>query len=126
MNTLSSIPSPPQGYLPNKTPPSSSNQGSTGSTSSLLTPGPRANSFGSQGTQNQGYLELCINTGQYTKTLKEISLKDIRSDSDLFERIRGEYFRLRKFRSHLWLLKPVGIHFVKASLETQRDSEDKG
>jgi hypothetical protein len=126
MNTLSSIPSPPQADLTNRTQPSSSNQGSTGSTSSSLAPGPSTNSFSPQGTQRQSYLELCINTGQYTKTLSEIDLRDIRSDSDLFGRIRGEYFRLRKFRSYLWLLKPVGIHFVKAGLEMQRDSEDKG
>jgi hypothetical protein len=125
MNTLSSIPSLPQADWPNDTQPSSSNQGNTGSTSSLLVPDPSTNSFSSQGTQDQGYLELCINTGQYTKTLEEIDLKDVGSDRDLFEKIRSKYFSLRKFRSHLWLLKPVGVHFVKASLEMQRDSEDK-
>jgi hypothetical protein len=125
MNTLPSIPSPPQADLTNRTSTSSSNQGSTGSTSSLFSLGPTANSFSPQGTQRQSYLELCINTGQYTKTLSEIDLKNIKSDSDLFERIRSKYFGLRKFRSHLWLLKPVGIHFVKASSEIQRDLEDK-
>jgi len=63
--------------------------------------------------QNQSYLELCINTSQRTKIIFEIDLKDIKTDVELWARIRREYFRLRKPRSNLWFLKPSGIEFVK-------------
>ena len=126
MSTLSSAPSPSQANFANRTPSSSSNQSNTGSTSStLLEPGSSVGSFSSQGTQNQSYLELCVNTGPYGKTLSEIDLINIRCDGELFKRIRSEYFRLRKFRFNLWLLKPSGIHFVKASSHMQGDSEKK-
>lgn len=63
----------------------------------------------------QSYLEVCINTGEYTKTLSEIDLRDVGCDGELFRRIRSEYRRLRGFRSRFWLLKPSGVHFVRVS-----------
>ncbi|KAE9363247.1 hypothetical protein N431DRAFT_304534, partial [Stipitochalara longipes BDJ] len=65
-------------------------------------------------------LEICINVGKYTKTLCEIELKDIRSDEALFARIRKDYFRIRTHRSTFWLLKPSGVHFVKAIKDSKR------
>lgn len=126
MSTLSSIPSTQQVDFANRAPSSTSTQSSTSSTSStFFGPGSSASSFGSQGTQTKSYLELCVNTGQYTKTLSEIDLRNIRCDEELFERIRSEYFRLRKFRFNRWLLKPSGIHFVKASSYNLGHSEEK-
>jgi hypothetical protein len=61
----------------------------------------------------KSYLELCINTGEYTKKLSEIDLVHVGCDGELFRRIRSEYLRLRSFRSKIWLLKPSGVHFVK-------------
>jgi hypothetical protein len=61
------------------------------------------------------YFELCINTGEYTKTLAEINLQKVGCDGELFKRIRSEYTRLRRFRSRFWLLKPSGVHFVRVS-----------
>jgi hypothetical protein len=63
--------------------------------------------------RNQSYLELCIKTSQRTKIIFEIDLKDIKTNMELWARIRREYFRLRKPRSNLWFLKPSGIEFVK-------------
>ena len=124
MKLLPRTPSPSSQpkYIDKPSPSSSStsssllNKSNTGSTSSTLvgsgsSPGP----INPHQPQVQSYLELCISTGQYTKTLSEIDLTNISCDGELFQRIRSEYFRLRKFRFYLWLLKPSGIHFVKAS-----------
>jgi hypothetical protein len=88
-------------------------------TGNLLATDSTIGSVGADPAQEQRYLEICINTRQYTKTLCEIDLKDIKSDGELFLRIRSEYFRLRKPRSNLWLLKPSGIHFVKVNLQVK-------
>ncbi|KAE9376187.1 hypothetical protein N431DRAFT_334440, partial [Stipitochalara longipes BDJ] len=63
------------------------------------------------------YLELCINTGEYTKTLSEIDLRDVGCDGELFHRIRKDYCRLRGLRSRFWLLKPSAVHFVRFAVE---------
>jgi hypothetical protein len=71
------------------------------------------------------FLEICINVTQYTNTLCEVNLTNIRSDEELFAKIREEYFRIRKRRSTLWLLKPSGVHFVKASLKLPGKLEER-
>jgi hypothetical protein len=72
-------------------------------------------SASSDTNSQESFLEICIGTSKYAKTLCEIELKDIQSDEELFTRLRKEYFAIRKPRSMFWLLKPSGVHYVKAS-----------
>lgn len=80
-----------------------------GSNSSLSTPIPPPT--------NQAYLELCVNTGKYSKTLSEINLRGVSCDGELFRRIRAEYSRLQPFKSKIWLMTPAAVHFVKFSVQ---------
>jgi hypothetical protein len=96
-------------HLPGRT-SSSSSQFSSGSTA-IGSSSSSVNEIPSN--PNQSYLKLCINTGEYTKSLSEIDLRDIGCDGDLFKKICSEYSRLRGFRSRLWLLKPSAVHFVR-------------
>ena len=115
MSTLSNFPSSPQATLPNRARSLDSHRSSTGFISST-TVGPHLSAppFGSQEYQNRSFLELCLNTGKCAKTLCEIDLSNITSDGQLFDRIRSDYYGIRKLRFSLRLLKPSGIHFVKA------------
>jgi hypothetical protein len=70
----------------------------------------------------QSYLELCINTGEYTKTLREIDLRNVGCDGELFKEIRNEYYRARNFKSRFRLLKPSGVHFVRVSICLTNDN----
>ncbi|CZR58205.1 uncharacterized protein PAC_08096 [Phialocephala subalpina] len=100
--------------------PSTSSSASLSPRSSTWLPPGSASSNSSVGgpvTPNQSYLEVCVNTSEYTKTLSEIDLRDVGCDGELFHRIRKEYLRLRGFRSRFWLLKPSGVHFVRFSVE---------
>ena len=118
MNSFSNIQRPQLAHLSSRTPSSSSTQPS-GSSPTLL------GSVSSSSTSiishplNQAYFEVCINTGEYTKTLSEIDLRDVGCDGELFKRIRSEFTRLRSFRSRFWLLKPSGVHFVKVCAPNQ-------
>jgi hypothetical protein len=62
------------------------------------------------------FLELCVNTGPYIKSLAEIDTASISTDGTLFKALRKQYLRLRGFRSRFWLLKPAAISFVRVSL----------
>lgn len=61
------------------------------------------------------YLELCVNTGQYSTRLAEIDVSNIKCDGELFIRIRERYSELRRFRLRRIFLTPVDIHFVRVS-----------
>lgn len=115
MNSFSSIQTPPQAHSPSRT-TSSSLQSNTGSSStSLLGSISNLSSNSVSQPSHQAFLEVCINTGKYTKTLSEIDLSSVGCDGELFKRIKKEYSRL--FRS--WLLKPSGVHFVKVSCSSE-------
>ncbi|KAH8742495.1 hypothetical protein BGZ57DRAFT_837578 [Hyaloscypha finlandica] len=86
--------------------PSDTNCSTFGSPDSSITEHPQTN-------LNETFLEVCINVGEYKKTLREINLKGIHSDEALFARIRAEYLKIRKRRSWLRLFKPCGVHFVE-------------
>lgn len=60
-------------------------------------------------------LEVCINTGDYQKTLAEIDLTNCASDGEMFSRIRNAYSRVRKFQVKAVFLQPVEVHFVQVS-----------
>ena len=47
------------------------------------------------GPSNQTYLELCVNTGEYTKTLSEINLRSISCD--------GELFKAKEISRSIWM-----------------------
>ncbi|OCL02886.1 hypothetical protein AOQ84DRAFT_348486 [Glonium stellatum] len=66
---------------------------------------------------NQKFLEVCINTGQYTVSLGEINVSDIKSDGQLFEKINQRYHEMRGSHIRRILRKPVDIHFVRFSLQ---------
>lgn len=63
--------------------------------------------------QIPSYLELCVNTGEFHKTLGEIGLSGITSDEGLFSAIKKIYLQRRGFRAKYFLLKPVAVHFVR-------------
>jgi hypothetical protein len=113
VNSFSNIQRPQLAHTSSRTPSSSSTQSNSSSSSMLLGSLCSLSTSVISYPSNQAYLEVCINTGEYTKTLSEIDLKDVGCDGELFKRIRSEYSRLRSFRSRFWLLKPSGVHFVK-------------
>lgn len=105
---------PPLAMIPGRS--SSSSSSSLGLSSSLMlgsSPSTSLYAMGTSASPGKSYLELCINAGEYTKTLSEIDLVHAGCDGELFRKIRSEYLRLRSFRSKIWLLKPSGVHFVK-------------
>lgn len=59
------------------------------------------------------YFELCVNTGQFRKTLGEIDVTQCASDGSLFAQIRATYLRLRNYRAKHFLLEPTEVHFVQ-------------
>lgn len=78
----------------------------------------------SQTSQSCKYLELCVNTGEFHKTLAEITISAqsstkcsaITTDGELFKAIKDQYLRVRGFRAqHFFLLKPTAVQFVKVS-----------
>jgi hypothetical protein len=69
------------------------------------------------------YLELCVNTGEYSISLAEIEVStpraQITNDGELFRAIKKKYDHHRGFlKTHqLHLFKPVAVHFVQVSCE---------
>ena len=64
---------------------------------------------------SNSFLELCVNSGDGLKSLDEICTTEIKSDGDLFQRVRTRYSELRGHRSRFFLLKPRYVHYVKVS-----------
>lgn len=59
------------------------------------------------------FLELCINTGNYTTSLGGIDVSLTPSDGHLFKQICEKYRELRRFSIKRMLMHPVYIHYVK-------------
>ena len=62
------------------------------------------------------YLELCINTGEFQKSLGEIEVTGVCSDGLLFQMIKKKYLDLRSYRARYFLLKPTAIQFVQVGV----------
>jgi hypothetical protein len=69
-----------------------------------------------ESTGTKIYLELCVNTGEFRRSLSEIDITYCNSDGELFALVRQEYNKLRGFRTRFFLLKTVDIHYVQVSL----------
>lgn len=60
------------------------------------------------------YFELCLNHDSLETRLGEINLTKIKSDGELFEKIKERYEEIRGPRiKRLYMLKPVDIHYVR-------------
>ncbi|KFZ13622.1 hypothetical protein V501_03613 [Pseudogymnoascus sp. VKM F-4519 (FW-2642)] len=66
---------------------------------------------------NNKFLELCVNSGKFLKTLGEIDVSSVNTDGEFFSTVREHYLRLRSFRARFWLLKPVSVSYVRFSVE---------
>lgn len=55
------------------------------------------------------FLELCVNTGEYERSVSETDITHIGSDGDLFELIASSYYTLRAERNFLQLWHPKAI-----------------
>lgn len=62
------------------------------------------------------FAALCVNTGEFNKTLGEIEVSSINTDRQVFHKFKEKYQILRGFRAGAlrWLLiKPVNIKFIQ-------------
>ncbi|KAH8590386.1 hypothetical protein B0O99DRAFT_305590 [Bisporella sp. PMI_857] len=62
------------------------------------------------------YTALCVNTGEFNKTLGEIDISSITTDRQMFHRFKEAYHELRGFRARAvrwFLIKPVDIKFIQ-------------
>jgi hypothetical protein len=62
------------------------------------------------------YTALCVNTGEFNKTLGEIDISSITTDRQMFHRFKELYHELRGFRARAvrwFLIKPVDIKFIQ-------------
>ena len=64
------------------------------------------------------FFELCVNTGEFSKTLGEIDVTRVTSDVPFFKLVRQRYREIRghRIKKH-YLLKPIGMRFVHFGLE---------
>ena len=64
------------------------------------------------------FFELCVNTGEFSKTLGEIDVTRVTSDVPFFKLVRQRYRDIRghRIKKH-YLLKPIGMRFVHFGLE---------
>ena len=64
------------------------------------------------------FFELCVNTGEFSKTLGEIDVTRVTNDVSFFNLVREKYREVRghRFKKH-YLLKPIAMHFVHFGLE---------
>lgn len=116
MSELHGVQVPIPAHAPSRTSFDSTDSSSGASLSTLLGSTSSMSSNLSSTFPRKSYLELCINTGEYTKTLREIDLRNVGCDGELFKEIRNEYSRARNFKSSFWLLRPSGVHFVRVSI----------
>jgi len=63
------------------------------------------------------FLELCVNTGKFHKSLGEIDITNINCDRDLFTLTKQRYEQVRGHRSRFFLLEPTAVEWVHFSLE---------
>ena len=71
------------------------------------------------GPRIRKYLELCVNTGKFHKSLGEIDITLVNCDRDLFALTKQRYNEVRGHRIKFSLLEPVAIEWVQFSLEEQ-------
>jgi hypothetical protein len=122
MNDLHGVQVPRSAHVASRALSSSTDSSSGSSLSTLLGSTSSMTSNLGSTLSRQSYLELCINTGEYTKTLREIDLRNVGCDGELFKEIRNEYSQARNFKSRFWLLKPSGVHFVRVSICLTNDN----
>lgn len=63
------------------------------------------------------FLELCVNTGKFHKSLGEIDITNVNCDRDLFTLTKQRYAEVRGHRSRFFLLEPTAVEWVQFSLE---------
>jgi hypothetical protein len=62
------------------------------------------------------FTALCVNTGEFNKTLGEIEVNSISTDRQVFQKFKEKYQMLRGFRAGAlrWLfIRPVDIRFIQ-------------
>ncbi|KAH6838570.1 hypothetical protein B0I37DRAFT_409119 [Chaetomium sp. MPI-CAGE-AT-0009] len=85
--------------------------------SPITSGGAATHTNGPAGQVKKRFIELCVNTGEFQRSLAEIDVSTASSDAQLFDRIRERYREVRSFRTKYFLLKPVDVHFVQFSVE---------
>ena len=68
-----------------------------------------------ENTATKKYLELCVNTGEFQRSLGEIEITNVKNDHELFKLVRRKYEELRAYRVKFFLLKAVDVHFVQVN-----------
>ena len=62
------------------------------------------------------FIALCVNTGEFNKTLGEIEVSSICTDRQMFHKFKETYQTLRGFRAgaiRWFLIRPVDIQFIQ-------------
>ncbi|CZR60637.1 uncharacterized protein PAC_10533 [Phialocephala subalpina] len=68
-------------------------------------------------TSTFSYLALCVNTGEFRKSLTEIEVSRLTSDQQLFKQMKSSYRQLRGVKAKFsFLIKPVSMRFVHFNL----------
>ena len=63
------------------------------------------------------FLEVCINTGKWHRSLGEIDITRVSCDRELFALIKQRYDEVRGHRTKLFFLEPAKVEWVQFSLE---------
>ncbi|MCJ1286052.1 hypothetical protein MMC26_005394 [Xylographa opegraphella] len=63
------------------------------------------------------FVEVCVNTGKWHRSLGEVNITDVNCDRDLFALIKQRYDEVRGHRTKLFFLEPVKVEWVQFSLE---------
>ncbi|MCJ1380772.1 hypothetical protein MMC17_003881 [Xylographa soralifera] len=63
------------------------------------------------------FLEVCVNTGKWHRSLGEIDITRVSCDSELFALVKQRYDEVRGHRTKLFFLEPVKVDWVQFSLE---------
>jgi hypothetical protein len=72
-------------------------------------------------TQQNQYVELCVNTGQHYQRLAEIDVARHKTDADLFRWIRKRYGELRGWRTKWqYFLRPQSMSYVEFALDRKQ------
>ena len=65
-----------------------------------------------QAIGDRRFLEICVNTGDYTISLGEIDITTVATDGELFGRVAQSYRELRGAHFKRVFMKPANIHYV--------------
>ena len=63
------------------------------------------------------FLEICVNTGKWHKSLGEIDITHVSCDRELFTLIKQRYEEVRGHRTKFFFLEPARVEWVQFSLE---------